>query len=276
MGGPMTNGSPESQDRNSNAVRPAIADNEVAGRTVYESLAAAEKSGKLVRAGDIGWNLPRTQDVVWMKESRDGGRKCRFYMGVMFEHIYRRQKVPAGCATCYKVKVIPRTLRELLATGEVGHSLPFTYKYGLDEESRYTSGIYGTYFYLHGLEAARAAYKQVRRAVNEHPKLGPDVTVFIKRGCTDYEVHCGPSDQYTFTEEQRELEAEVLRLIQIEPKPKASLLRFPQVMAHWIRTAYRLGDDTYLEFTGGRRLYAASVRYDPESQDTTNPPQPGS
>ena len=34
-------------------------------------------------------------------------------------------------------------------------------------------------------------------------------------------------------------------------------------MAHWIDTAFRIGDDTYLDFTNGRRLKPKMVSYDP-------------
>ncbi len=42
----------------------------------------------------------------------------------------------------------------------------------------------------------------------------------------------------------------------------ADRVRVQQSLAHWIREAYRLGDDSYLDFAGGRRLYPAAVRYE--------------
>ena len=233
----------------------------VAGRKVRESLAAAETTGALIPAGEGLWRLaehPRPSN--WIKVSRDAHRNCKFQM-VLFNHIYRKQSVPAGCETCYKVKVVPRSLRELMAVYEVGDALPYTYKCGIDADSPITAGIYGAYFYLRGLPAARAAYANVRGAVDAHPKLGPNLTVFIKRGCTEFEVHCGPSDRYAFSEKQRAMEARLRSLVQIGPAEPETKVQIQQTLAHWIRTAYRLGDDTYLDFTGGRRLYPAVVRY---------------
>jgi len=34
-------------------------------------------------------------------------------------------------------------------------------------------------------------------------------------------------------------------------------------LMYWIEVAFRIGDDTYLNFTGGQRLRPKSVTYDP-------------
>ncbi|MFV3130377.1 hypothetical protein [Niveispirillum sp. KHB5.9] len=236
----------------------------VAGRTVADSLQQAVAVGALRPLDEGTWLRPDTDGTPsdWVREHRDASRHCRFYMGVMFNHVYGKRQVPAGCATCFKVKVVPRNLRELVALRDVGHDLPYTYKCGLDAGTAHTSGLYGGYFYVHGLDAARDAHRVVREAVDGHSGLGTDVTVFIKRGCTEYEIHCGPSDRFTFQPEQAELEAAVFVHIRLEPSKPYSRIRVQQTLAHWIREAYRLGDDSYLDFTGGRRLYPAAVRYD--------------
>ena len=234
------------------------------GRTVGDALAAAKTAG-LIQASDRGLCVTRSTAGAWMTEYRDASRNCRFYMGVMFEHVYQRTQVPVGCASCFKVKVVPRSLRELMAVREVAHALPHTYKCGLDEASRYTSGIYGCYFYLIGLDGARAAFPGIRQAVSDHPALGPDVAVFIKRGCTEYEIHCGPSDQYTFRPEQKALEGALLSALEMPVQQSSTSAEVMRAFAAWIETAYRLGDETYLDFTGGRRLFPAVVRYSPEA-----------
>jgi hypothetical protein len=237
----------------------------VAGRTIGASWAAAEAAGQLIAIGEEGrWSVPPPPSPsAWIKVIRDRKRPCRFQM-VMFEHVYQRQRVPAGCEMCFKVKVVPRTLRQLMAVREAGERLPYTYKCGLDAPSAVTSGIYGAYFFLDGLPAAREAYGRVREAVNAHPHLGPDVPVFIKRGCTEFEVHCGPSDQYTFTDETRQIEAQLRPLVDDHRGEPESKVQLQQTLLYWIQTAYRLGDQTYLDFTGGRRLYPAVFQYAPE------------
>jgi len=247
---------------------PSLLDEPVADRTVGEGVAEAVAVGKLTPLGADTWSLRRHDPVPsdWIRESRDASRHCPFYMRVMFQHVYRKRQVPSGCATCYKVKAVPRTLRELVALRDVARALPHTYKCGLDAASPYTSGLYGGYFFVNGLEAARAAYPRIRDAVSSHAKLGASVPVFIKRGCTEYEVACGPSDRYRFSAKQAEIESALRARVRIEERPRASAQDIQATFAHWIKTAYRLGDDTYLDFTGGRRLYPATIRYDPEGK----------
>jgi hypothetical protein len=243
-----------------------ILDETVAGRPVRDGLSEAIAAGKLVPRGDDAWSLKRHEATPsnWIRESRDESRKCSFKIGLMFPHIYRKRQVPAGCASCYKVKAVPRTLRELVALREVARALPYTYKCGLDEPTTHTSGIYGGYFFLNGLDAARAAYPRIREAIGSHPKLDASMSVFIKRGCTEYELACGPSDRYTFTPKQVEIESALLARVKVETRPEVSPMAAKATFTHWIRTAYRLGDETYLDFTGGRRLYPAAIRYEPE------------
>lgn len=243
-----------------------VFDQTVAGRTIGASWAAAEAAGHLIAIGqERRWSVPPTRrPSAWIKVIRDRKRPCKFQM-VMFEHVYQRQRVPAGCEMCFKVKVVPRTLRQLMAVHETGGQLPYTYKCGLDAPAHATSGIYGAYFFLDGLPAAREACARVRKAVNAHPKLGPEVPVFIKRGCTEFEIHCGPSDQYTFTDETRQIEAQLLPLVHDHDHLEGpeSKVHLQQTLLHWIQTAYRLGDQTYLDFTGGRPLYPPVVQYSP-------------
>ena len=70
----------------------------------------------------------------------------------------------------------------------------------------------------------------------------------------------GPSDRYEFTPEMAELEAYLKsRFRGRKAAPHGHL-----VLAHWIDFAYRMGDDTYLDFTGGKPLHRKAVSYAPE------------
>lgn len=241
-------------------------DRVIEGRTVRESIAAAEAAGKLIPVGEIRWSLPKPgpDAIAWIFESKGPNLNCRFYRSAVFEHVYQKKRVPAGCATCYKVKVVPKTLRQLKAACDVGHALPYTYKSGTDFPSAYSSGIYGTYFYLRGLEAARSAYKRIREIIDTHPQLGSDVTVFIKRGCTEYEMHCGPSDRYTFSDETKEIESDLLSHLQVGREISSTPPKIKESFTSWIKLAYQLGDETYKDFAGGKRLLPAVVRYAPD------------
>ncbi|MBS1157637.1 MAG: hypothetical protein H6R15_56 [Proteobacteria bacterium] len=84
----------------------------------------------------------------------------------------------------------------------------------------------------------------------------------IKRGCTEYEVYCGPSDRWTFQAGQEELEAQLQQRFRSLADKKKEGDEFSLLMK-WIEIAYAIGDDTYLEFTRGRRLFPETVSYSP-------------
>jgi hypothetical protein len=190
---------------------------------------------------------------------------CRFLMDFLFEQAYARSAVPWGCRDCYKVAVAPRTLAQLMAlrsSQERGTGV--TAKCGVEVDREITQNLYAGFYYCDGLEQARSVYRRVRNAVDGDPALGPAVPMRIKRGCTEYEMHCGPSDRWAFDPAQAEVEASLKP--RFKPPPPATqppLQAKLSTLGRWLQTAYRIGDDSYLQFTGGRRLYPATVSYDP-------------
>ena|GEM_PF-1006618 len=242
----------------------------ITGWTVGKGLASAEAAGTLLARPDGRWQLPSDGDEAseWIRKPGTVRRNCKFYMHVMFLHVYQQSRVPQGCASCFKVKVAPRTVRELVALSDVAQTLPYTSKCGLDAKTTYTSGLYGGYFYLDGIADARAAYANIREAVDKHSKLGTEVPVFIKRGCSIYEIKCGPSDQYRFASELGEIETALLARIDLPPRrSKPPMQQRMLTFAQWMETAYMSGDDSYLDFTAGKRWYPATVRYDPNGNE---------
>jgi hypothetical protein len=80
----------------------------------------------------------------------------------------------------------------------------------------------------------------------------------IKRGCSEYEAKLGPSDRYTFAPEMEELEA----YLKSRFRERRADYHPSLIVAHWIETAFRIGDNTYLDFTSGQRLREPTVTYD--------------
>ena len=120
-----------------------VLDRSVAGRTVRESWALAEEALSLLPAGGGLWTLARDPSPAnWIKVHRDASRNCKLQL-LLFNYIYQKQAVPAACETCFKVKVVPRSLRELFAVYEAGGALPYTYKCGIDAES--DDGVWGVF-----------------------------------------------------------------------------------------------------------------------------------
>lgn len=229
--------------------------------TVDQNLRRAIESGRLAENAD--GMLALTDDPKesrnWVYVNNGPPLGCGFLMYFMFKHAYAESAVPHGCRACYKVKAVLRTLRELVAAWEIAKGIQCRSKWGTDLNNPYSQNVYAGYFYVAGLDAARALHKVVREAFAKDPKLGPDVALTIKRGCSEYEAAVGPSDRYEFTPEMAELEAYL--------KPRFRERKVDQhpsmVVANWIETAFRMGDDTYLDFTGGTRLREKTLTYDP-------------
>lgn len=232
-----------------------------AGRgTVGGNIRHAVESGALVETADGGLQFPNPAKKHWMFVNYGPSLGCDFLFHFMFRQVYAETAVPHGCRNCYKVKVAPRTLRELVAAWQIAQRIECRSKWGVDLNNPYSQHVYAGYFYVPGLEAARTLYKVVREAFAADAKLGPGLAVTIKRGCSEYEIAVGPSDQYAFTPEMAELEAHLKTRFRSQ-----KAIEEPQnVLAGWIDTAYRIGDNTYLDFTKGRRRRAKTVIYTPE------------
>ena len=231
------------------------------GVTVAENLERAVEAGDLIEDTDGGLRLPgpRRTNANWARVNKGLTLECEFLIRFLFPNVYAKSAVPMGCSACYKVKVVPRTLRELVAAWGVGKGIECRSKWGVDLDNPYSQNVYAGYFYVAGLESARAIYRVVREILDRHPSLGPEVGMSIKRGCSEYEAALGPSDRYTFAPELAELEA----FLKTRYRTSKSNELPPAPMAHWIDTAFRIGDETYLDFTQGKRLRPKTVAYEP-------------
>jgi len=192
---------------------------------------------------------------------------CMELLTFFFKQVYQQATVPHACQNCYKVKVFPSTLRQMMAVKAIAESLPYISKSGNELHVKATPGIYATYFYLHGLEEARSAYAIIRARLDADEKLGPSVKAVIKRGCSEYERKLGPSDQYTF---DPALEAAEEYLHSVYRKPENSQPRPSKAaqkglyLLHWIQLAYQVGDETYKDFTAGKPPYPPTMTYPPK------------
>lgn len=231
-------------------------------RTVAENLARAVETGTLTPKDDGTLTLPpdtpseRTiyNNVRWPYPCK----KLLF----LFEHIYDRAQVPSTCRNCYKVKINPGTVSELVGVLDATVRKPYPSKFQPDIDVPYSPDLYGAYFYADGLEQARSIFKDVRATLDSDDRL-KNVPMLIKRGCTEYEMHCGPSDRYTFPDGLAEVESHLLNRITTLPTPPRPPLPRQLFLTQWIRLAYRIGDESYLDLTGGRRLFPKIVSYEP-------------
>jgi hypothetical protein len=244
------------------------------GKTIGENLEAAVAGGHVIRRADGKLSLPQTPPAVGFSNAKPFGRDCGFLNHFMFKQIYGRACVPIGCANCYKVKVEPKTMRQLMAVKTIAEGFDCRAKNTPEVDRPNNQTLYASYFYLTGLDEARAVYKDVRAKVDTGPALGAAVKVSIKRGCTNYEHACGPSDRYTFDPRLENIEAHFRdRYLQPEPAPMpAKKYRDAATLLEIARIAYRIGDNTYKDFTGGKEVFPSTVSYDPDGSDEDGTP----
>jgi hypothetical protein len=247
---------------------------EIGGKTVATHLEAAIKAGRVVRRPDGKFELRQPIRQAYIGKRGEFGPCCSFLNDFMFTQVYGEKAVPIGCRDCYKIKVVPDTLRQLMAVKDIAEDFPCSSKSGSEVDKKDTPSLYASYFYFLGLDKARATFRKLRDAVDAHPKLGPMVKMVIKRGCTNYERACGPSDSYTFDPRLAEVEAYFwARFVRRRPGEPRKDYRDAITLMQLVRTAYRIGDDTYKDFTGGKDLFAPTVNYAPDgaSSELSNP-----
>lgn len=208
----------------------------------------------------MGWETP------WHHIMHDAFLDCQRWHSIMFDLFSRTLPpdqvfVPSACQNCWKVVVRPSSLLGLFALMNLQIQLQRPSKCGIEVRD-YVHGLYGGYFYNHSLDEGVECYKVIREAVNDTNHLGPDISVILKRACTEYEKRVGASDQWTITDRQIYIETLVnkwfVRDNVIREQPQHLISR---VHKKWIEWAYANGDPTYIEFTGGKPLYKPLVTY---------------
>lgn len=213
------------------------------------------EDAKLVpRLPSIGYESP------WIYVQSRPEARCDIYQKVFFgvlKHIH------SYCRECWKVVVRPRTVVELFDLYELEREMGVPCKCGMEVRDT-VNGLYGGYFYNRGKQEGLERYAQVRSLVDE--RLSTEVPVILKRYCTEYEIGenaLGPSDKTEdVTFEQKEMEQDVESLFPRigfgTPQPDWMIRK---VMRDWIHYAYKNGDQTYKEFTGGHPLFPPYVTY---------------
>lgn len=201
-------------------------------------------------------------DVPWIFVNNDGTRECDFYKHV--DAIYNF--IPPPCRGCWKVVVVPKTLKQLFQLSQIEIKMaeadPYCFcKCGIEERDDVERN-YGGYFYCNSLEEGLLRLEQVKAAV--YPVLGEDVRIYLKRGCTEYERKYGRSDKWDdlVTPAQEAIWRKlgtIFKLTKIHTRQPEIIKK--HVMVRWIMYAASIGDPTVKELNGGRTLYPGYVEY---------------
>ena len=245
------------------------------------ALPLLQRAGYRVRPGDGHFTVESSihPDTPWHHVKHSDKLDCHLYHAVMHDVLFKNMEVdwiPADCQQCWKVVVRPPTLLALFALEAVQKQLELPCKCGIEVRES-VCGLYGGYFYNLSLEEGKRCYEIVRKAVSDEPLLGPDVPVLLKRGCTEYEMEHGRSDEWAVTDEQLRAEKIIKETFvsdhNFSSQPEHLVKR---VHRRWIEFAYAAGDQTYKHFTNGEPIYPPYVTYhdEPEAgeQEPDEPP----
>jgi len=175
--------------------------------------------------------------------------------------------IPPRCLECWKVVVGPRTLKELFDLVALEKKLDRPSKAGIEMRA-YTGRPYGGYFYNNSLDEGLDCYKIVREAVDE--ALSPDVPVLLKRGCTEYEFILGDARGWFMNDYANELDNVIETFVDDDAKsamPQPDMVT-RHVHKRWIEYAYKLGDQTYLDYTDGKTLYPSYYTFHDKDPNT--------
>jgi hypothetical protein len=225
-----------------------------------------EQGGYKLRDGDgkIWVDTFMAFHTPWHHVHHADGLDCHTWHKILFDVIFQRfgmKYIPSKCQSCWKVVVRMATLKQLHALLGLQQRMGRPSKCGIEVRDT-VNGLYGGYFYNHSLGEGLECYEAVRAAIDVEPELGPDVFVILKRACTEFELSCGPSDEWKVTPEQAQIEALVnkwfVRDIMQRTQPSHAIAT---VHRRWIEWAYQCGDQTYLEYTNGVPIFPKVISY---------------
>lgn len=199
-------------------------------------------------------------NVPWIYTNPDPKRYCMEYQAM--EKCFNF--IPKHCYACWKVVAGPRSFHELMCVYELQKEMVKENercwcKCGV-EEREFVPRNYGAYWYLPSLEVGRERFKTVRKLVSE--KISPDVSVVLKRGCTEFELKHGRSDKYKYLPEHAAIEKKFWENIHLQ----SGAVRQPKsvrdhVKLRWMLFAWGRGDKTVMAYNKGLPLYQPSLTY---------------
>jgi hypothetical protein len=219
-----------------------------------------EKQGYYLRDvdGKVTAELHQTWNTPWHHVNDDGKSDCYLWHSIIFDVC---GFIPTGCLSCFKVVVRPKTLKQLFALLDLQLTMGRPCKCGIEVRET-VRGLYGGYFYNRSLESGLQCYQDVKNAMSEDSILSPLAdSIILKRGCTEFEMACGRSDEWEITQDNYNVELKLNELIIKKaalPQPEWVL---NHIHANWIKWAWRNGDSTVDEFTGGIPLFKPVVTY---------------
>ena len=244
---------------------------EIRSNNLIRLLRGLLKSGGVSLRGSDGKfiaNLTPLWETPWVHTKSSYRISCYLWKEITFHEIVEKNLprqawfAPAGCHDCFKVVVRPKTLAQLFALERLQIRMSLPSKCGIHVTPS-VFGNYGGYFYNRGLPEGLECYEKVRAEIDADPELGKDITVHLKRACTDMENSLGSSDKWELTQEQLVLEMKISqRFVNDIPVLVQSDEAKDYVKQRWIERAFSVGDETVSQFTGGVPLHPEYITYE--------------
>jgi hypothetical protein len=196
----------------------------------------------------------------WENAHRYG---CGRHLDVFAKH----KVIPKYCFGCIKVVIYPRNVVELFKLLMIFEMIMLpadNTRKCMVEVRDYIAGTYKGFVYSRSIEEANEIYKIMRLSISEN--ISPDVTVAIKRGCSEYETvypefaKVGQTEAMAYNDNWQEYEdavdneiASKYGDIDLRSINKARTLYSPQeimAMQFWLRYAATIGDSSYIKIFG--------------------------
>jgi hypothetical protein len=208
-------------------------------------------------------------DSPWIYTNNDPSMFCDWWKDVsdVFKFI------PSRCRGCWKVVARPKSLAALMQVYKsqiemIKADNECFCKCGI-ERRPYVRGNYGAYWYNSSKEEGLDKLDLVKTYMYQ---IDPNMDVFLKRGCTEYERDYGPTDEYVqppVAKQWEEIFKERFAMIKWEYKQSESVIQ--DVMWRWILFAWDRDDPTVDAFTNGKPLFMKPcVRYEREEEKKEN------
>lgn len=202
-------------------------------------------------------------NLPWIMVNNDGSRECDFYRDV--DKLY--DVIPRPCSCCWKVVVVPRTVKELFKLLDIQIKMsredPYCFcKCGIELRPEVERN-YGGYFYCNDINQGIYRLQQVKEIV--HREIDPEIKIVLKRGCTELERKYGPSNKWDDlrTPEWDAIWDRLMKVFKLTKRlTKQPTLIQKHVMMRWIAHATSIGDPSIPEINGGSSMYPGYVTYD--------------
>jgi hypothetical protein len=208
-----------------------------------------DENGKLYQQHGLTKDTPWIFNIALSTDPRYIMKGCDIYHeifsgGMNFIH--------SRCHECWKVVVNLKTVKQLFDMYELQQTVfkERPCKCGIDLRY-YVPKLYGAYFYNKSLSKAKDCYSFVKTIV--HSRISPDIDIFIKKGCTEFEIKFGRSDTWGILPHQERHEEHINQIFDdnfgLPVEYPAHLVAY--VKRKWIHWASDHRDETVKGLTGG-------------------------